>query len=99
MVLKKDKKKVLGEIFDDARVKGFLDVQPRDGANIDFDTLEKAYRGMNAENFTSFVKFFKEEGRDLDAENIQGKTLLQVISEHRHAGEYIEALKANGANY
>ncbi len=99
MVLKKDKQKVLGEVFDDERVKGFLNVEQRNGVDIDFDALEKAYRGMKAENFATFVKFFKEEGRNLDAENADGRTLLQVISEHRHAGEYIEALKAQGANY
>lgn len=99
MVLKKDKKKVLGEVFDDARVLGFLNVEQRNGVDIDYDTLEKAYRGMTAENFHSFVKFFKQEGRNLDAENADGLTLLQVISQHRHAGEYIEALKAHGANY
>lgn len=99
MVLKKDKKKVLGEVFDDERVLGFLDVEQRNGVDVDYDALEKAYRGMNAENFATFVKFFKEEGRNLDAENADGHTLLHVISEHRHAGEYIEALKANGAKY
>lgn len=99
MALKKDKKKVLGEVFDDARVLGFLNVEQHQGVDIDFDTLEKAYRGMTAENFASFVTFFKSEGRNLDAENADGQTLLQVISSHRHAGDYIEALKAGGANY
>ena len=49
--LKKDKQKVLGEVFDTERVKSFLHVPKREGVNHDFDILEKAYRGMKAENF------------------------------------------------
>lgn len=97
MTLKKDKKKVLGEIFDDERVRSFLRIEARPDMNIDYHRLEKAYRGMNVENFATFVKFFVEEGYDLNATNPEGKTILQVISEHRYAGEYIDALKAAGA--
>lgn len=97
MVLKKDKKKVLGEVFDDERVRSFLRVEARPDMNIDYHRLERAYRGMNAENFATFVKFFMEEGYDINAANPDGKTILQVISEHRYAGDYIEALKAAGA--
>lgn len=97
MTLKKDKKKVLGEIFDDERVRSFLRIEARPDTNIDYHRLEKAYRGMNAENFATFVRFFVEEGYDLNATNPEGRTILQVISEHRYAGEYIEALKAAGA--
>ncbi len=97
MTLKKDKKKVLGEIFDDERVKSFLRVDARPDMNLDYHRMEKAYRSMNAENFATFVKFFVEAGYDLNATNPDGHTLLQVISEHRYAGEYIEALKAAGA--
>lgn len=98
MVLKKDKQKVLGEVFDDQRIKGFLNVEQRNGVDIDYDTLEKAYRGMKAENFHTFVKFFVEEGRNVNAQNADGQTLLQVISRHRHAGDYIDALRSHGAN-
>lgn len=99
MALKKDKQKVLGEVFDDNRVKGFLNVEQRNGIDVDYDTLEKAYRGMTAENFVSFVKFFVNDGRNIDAQNAEGLTLLQVISKHRPAGEYIHALKSCGAKY
>lgn len=97
MTLKKDKKKVLGEVFDDERVRSFLRIEARPDMNLDYHRLEKAYRGMNADNFATFVKFFVEEGFDLNATNPQGKTILQVISEHRYAGEYIDTLKAAGA--
>ena len=97
MSLKKDKKKVLGETFDDERVKGFLQVVPVGETNPDFTALERAYRGMKADNFETFVKFFVEEGRDINSTNADGETFLQVISTHRHAGPYVSALKNAGA--
>ncbi len=98
MALKKDKQKVLGEVFDDDRVKGFLNVQQQGELDQDYIALERAYRGMKAENFASFVRFFCEDDRNINAFNNEGKTLLQVISEHRHSGDYVAALKNAGAN-
>jgi ankyrin repeat protein len=97
MSLKKDKQKVLGEIFDDERIKTFLNFEAPEGVNPDFHLLEKAYRGMKAENFETFVKFFLDAGHDINATNPDGKTLLAIASQHRHAEDYVEVLKANGA--
>lgn len=97
MALKKDKQKVLGENFDDARIKTFLDLQPYGDLNGDFHVLEKAYRGMKADNFTSFVKFFNEAGRDINATNLDGVTLLSIAKQHRHSDDYVAALTAGGA--
>lgn len=97
MSLKKDKQKVLGETFDDERVKGFLDVVAVGETDPDYTALERAYRGMKEENFETFVKFFTEEGRNINSTNANGDTFLQVISSHRHAGPYVAALKAAGA--
>lgn len=97
MSLKKDKQKVLGESFDDERIKGFLDVSRYGNLPQDWCALEKAYRGMNAENFATFVGFFVESGKDINITNPQGQTFLQVISEHRNSTDYVEALKAAGA--
>ncbi len=97
MALKKDKQKVLGEVFDDARIKTFLDNEPYGSVSADYHVLEKAYRGMKAENFATFVEFFQAEGRDINATNSAGQTLLQVVQEHRLAEEYIAILKAAGA--
>jgi len=97
MVLKKDKKKVLGEIFSDERIKTFLQYLPPEGVNADYHLLEKAYRGMKAENFETFVRFFLDEGRDLNARNPDGETLLQVLRSHRQAEEYAEILERSGA--
>lgn len=97
MALKKDKQKVLGEVFDDERIKTFLDLQPYGDINADFHVLEKAYRGMKAENFKTFVQFFVEAKRDLNAVGADGQTLLAMVSEHRLGEDYAEILKAAGA--
>ncbi len=98
MSLKKDKQKVLGEVFDDERIKTFLEFQPYGDMNGDFNILEKAYRGMKAENFETFVKFFVEDGRDINATNPDGKTMLQIVNQHRLGEEYAVILKGAGAN-
>ena len=63
MSLKKDKEKVLGEVFDDERVRSFLDYQAPTGVSNDFHLLEKAYRGMNIDNFVTFLGFLKRRVR------------------------------------
>lgn len=97
MTLKKDKQKVLGEVFDDARLKTFLDHQPYGSQNPDFHVLEKAYRGMHAENFATFIQFFLDAGRDLNATNESGQTLLDIVRSHRLGEEYAEILVQAGA--
>lgn len=97
MSLRKDKEKVLGEHFDDARIKTFFDYAAPAGSNADFHLLEKAYRGMRGDNFATFLTFFKEDGRDINAKNADGKTLLEIVAEHRNGEEYALALRAAGA--
>ena len=97
MALKKDKQKVFGEVFDDDRVKSFLLFQPPAGINPDFHVLEKAYRGMKAENFATFIEFFLADGRDINAPGPDGKTLKQQIETHRHAETYVTVLNHHGA--
>ncbi len=97
MSLRKDKEKVLGEIFDEARIATFLDYPAPAGVNADFHLLEKAYRGMRGENFATFLQMFIAEGKDINAIGPEGKTLLQVIKTHRNGEEYAIALEAVGA--
>ena len=77
MSQRKDKEKVLGEIFDEARIATFLEYPAPAGINADYHLLEKAYRGMRGENFGTFVKLFIEAGKDLNAIGPEGKTFLQ----------------------
>jgi len=97
MSLRKDKEKVIGEIFDEARIKTFLDFPAPAGINADYHVLEKAYRGMRGENFVTFVKIFVDAGKDLNALGPDGKTFLQSIKAHRNAEEYVVPLEAAGA--
>jgi len=93
-----DKPKVLDEEWSDERVKGFLALEPYDKAiNADFNALLKAYQAMRAEDFERFVGFFVEAGRDLNAANEHGETILDLISQHRRSVAYAETLKAAGA--
>ena len=93
MVLKKDKKKVVGEFFDDDRIRTFLEVQAPEGVDVDFHALERAYRGMQPENFATFVRFFREQGRNLQATNPQGRTLAELVATHAASEEYLEILR------
>lgn len=88
---------VTDEWFTDERVKSFLEMQPVAGEDADYHVLLKAYRGMVPEAFTRFVEFFVEAGRNLNAPGPGGKTILRLISEHRHGVEYAEVLKKAGA--
>ncbi|WP_045857249.1 PA4642 family protein [Teredinibacter purpureus] len=99
MSLKKDKQKVLGEVFDDDRVRSFLHVESYEGIDTDFTALERAYRGMKADNFATFLTFFIEDGRNINAKNPEGKTLLQIASDHRLSDAYIKALESAGAKF
>lgn len=97
MSLKKDKEKVLGEFFEDARIKTFLQHNISSDQDVGFYLLERAYRGMIAENFATFVTFFIDAGNDINSKNQYGETFLHTIKKHKAAAEYITALTAAGA--
>ncbi len=97
MVLKKDKQKVLGETFDDERIRSFLNTQPPSGESSSFHLLEKAYRGMNEDNFATFVQFYVDAGNDINATNRDGQSFLSIVRRHRNAGPYIDSLIKHGA--
>jgi hypothetical protein len=98
MALKKDKEKVLGEVFDDERINTFFAYEAYGNTNPDYHLLEKAYRGMKIENFSTFLTFFLEKNHDINAINIDGQTFLKTIEPHAQASAYIDALKKNGAS-
>lgn len=79
---------VTDEIWDDDRVKSFLNLQPY-GENADFHVLLKAYRGMRVADFERFLVFFIEAGRNLDATDLRGRTLWDIIKDHRQGADFI----------
>lgn len=97
MTQKKDKQKVLGESFDDERIKTFLNANAYANLPKDYCLLEHAYRGMKADNFERFVGFFVEAGHDLNTRNQQGQSFLQVVEQHRLSDDYAQALRNAGA--
>src|SRR5215217_5593774 len=88
---------VTDEWWTDERVKAFLAMQPVEGETPDYHVLLKAYRGMVPEAFVRFIAFFTEAGRDINAPGPGGKTIIKLLQEHRHAGEYVQILKNAGA--
>jgi hypothetical protein len=85
-------------VFDDERVKSFLDYLPLEGVSRDFHLLEKAYRGMNIDNFVSFIGFFKQAGYDLNATNADGINMVQIMNQHQQGIAYAQALVKAGAS-
>lgn len=95
--MKKDKQKVLDEVWTEDRVRSFLNAKSYDGTDENFHMLLKAYQSMRASDFELFIGFFMTEGRDLNATDKSGRTVLDVIGTHRHGGPYVEILRAAGA--
>lgn len=95
--MRKDKKKVVDEVWTEDHVKSYLNVRSYDGTAEDFHMLLKAYQSMRPEDFELFVEFFRQEGRDINAIGRDGRTALAIISTHRHGVEYADILKAAGA--
>ena len=94
---KKDKEKVLDEVWTVERIRSFLDLLPPEGVNADFHRLLKAYQQMRADDFEQFVQFFAKARLDINAKDPAGKTALAIISEHRHGADYAAILKKAGA--
>jgi len=93
----KDKEKVIGEELDETKVARFLEMQPKGDESADFHILTKAYRGLPAEAFARFLQLFQDQGRDINARDTKGRTLLQLVLENTGHPEYAEVLKRFGA--
>lgn len=90
--MKKDKEKVLDEVWTEERIRSFLDQQPPKGVNADFHVLYTAYKSMRLDDFELFLQFFKDAGRDAKATDPQGNTLIAIASLHRLGAPYAEAV-------
>lgn len=83
-----------GEDWSDERVKGYLDREPAAGENADFHVLVTAYKHMRPYDFERFVAFFLAAGRDLDARNGAGQTLLDIVRQHPRSADFVKILEA-----
>lgn len=94
-----EKPKVIGEELSDERIKDLLDVSPYDAAeNPDYFVLIRAYQTLREGDFERLIRFFVAAGRDLNAVNGEGQTILDHISEHRCGAAYIDSLVKAGAH-
>ena len=93
----KDKEVVVDEVWTEARVREFLDVKPVEAVEADFHMLQKAYQAMRADDFDKFIAMFLEQGRNINARDPQGRTVLSYVREHRKSGDYVQILEQNGA--
>jgi hypothetical protein len=92
--MRKDKEKVLDEVWTEDHIRSFLSARSHDGTDEDFHMLLKAYQSMRASDFELFVQFFRDENRNLNATGRDGRTVLDIVSTHRHGTEYADILKA-----
>ena len=97
--MRPDKAKVVDEIWDEQRIRSFLDKAPlAKGMDPDFSALLYAYRSMRPSDFEAFINWFRQAGRNLEAENDYGETLLDIIAGHRLAQPFRDILQAAGAS-
>jgi hypothetical protein len=91
-----DKQKVIDEVWDDARVEGFLHKRPMGDEDAEFSVLLNAYRAMRPDDFARFVTLYTAAGRDLRARDRAGRTLRETLETHRHAEPFRQILAAAG---
>ena len=91
-MLKKDKEKVIDEVWTPDRVKSFLDLTPPEDINADFHALYTAYKSMRLDNFEEFLGYFSEAKRNFNATDPSGQKLSDIIAQHRLGAPYAEAL-------
>ncbi len=96
--MRKDKEKVLDEVWTEDHIKSFLRVKSHDTVAEDFHMLLKAYQSMREEDFSKFVNFFLAAGRDLNCRNPDGQTVLSIVQQHRTATGYGNILQQAGAS-
>lgn len=90
--MRADKIKVIDEVWDDARIDGFLDKEPLGDEPADFSKLLNAYRGMRFEDFSIFLQRYEARGGDKRARDKAGQTLSDIIKSHRQSAAFLALL-------
>ena len=91
--MRADKAKVVDEVWDDARIEGFLDKQNMGSESAEFSQLLNAYRSMRVEDFARFIAKFRAAGGAVDAQDRNGRTLAQIVTEHRKGQPFLAVLQ------
>lgn len=92
--MKRDKKRVEGETWSEERLADYLGFKTYDGTDPDFHCLYRAYTRMNEETFARFVQLFRDQGRNVQATNLDGQTLADIVAQHAQSEDYLAALTA-----
>ncbi|MHA7880632.1 MAG: PA4642 family protein [Saccharospirillum sp.] len=92
--MKRDKQRVEGETWSDAQLADYLSFKTYDGTDPDYHCLYRAYTRMNEATFARFVRLFRDEGRNLNATNLDGLTLADLLRQHAQAADYLAALES-----
>jgi hypothetical protein len=96
--MRPDKQQIIDEVWDDARIRGFLEKAPLGvDEDPDYSALLYAYRSMRPDDFAVFVDLFVAAGRNLEARGRQGLTLLETIDGHRHGAPFRAILETRRA--
>ena len=99
MATRRDKEKVIDEVWDDDRIRSFLQREPAADAGVHRDhfRLLNAYQSMRVGDFRRFLVALREEDGDLDAPDARGRSAADIIARHRHGDDFVRALVAEGA--
>lgn len=96
--MKRDKQKVVDEVWDDEHIASFLQkVAPDLPGDPDFHVLLFAYQSMRPGDFGRFLDCYVDAGRDVTARNGDGVTMARYLSRHANAGPYVDLLESAAA--
>lgn len=90
--------KVEDEQWSDERIRGFLSLKSQDSTDTDYHILLQAYHHMTAAFFARFIVMFVQDGHNINAQSLDGETILSRISSHASSSEYVDILKLHGAS-
>jgi len=80
------------EEWNDERINSYLNRQPPVGESADFNVLYVAYKHMRPSDYERFLIAFTAQGRNLQATNVEGLTIQQLISQHPSSAEFLTVL-------
>ncbi|MBF7688536.1 PA4642 family protein [Acinetobacter rathckeae] len=82
------------EEWPDERVFAYLNHIPPAGVNADFYVLYNAFKHMRAHDFERLLTQFKQDGRDVLAQNAEGQNIYQVIAKFpKQRDEFLSVLE------
>lgn len=82
----------------DEMLERFLTATQRDGDNNDpdFDAAVYAFRFIPAWEFHRYIEMFQKAGRQLNAKNVNGLTVLQYFEQYSRASDYADLWREAG---